>query len=92
MNSSMDRWNTFRQLAGAGIVCGMCFGARNDFGGGAGTTAPKGNSPGGASPLLPQPHRQLAPAGPKIGMGELCLKERADRQRSRVCLVNHRGA
>jgi len=67
-------------VGGAGIICGMCFGARNDLGGGAGIHGAQGNSPGSACGCSGC-WRPSWRSG-RVRMGEALPEERADRQQA----------
>ena len=74
-------------VGGAGIVCDMCFGARNDFGGCAGNHGAKASPCGGAAaPAAPG----AGPAAEEPAWVKLCLKNEQTANKQ-VCLVNHEG-
>jgi invasion protein IalB len=88
MNSSMDRWNTFRRLAGPALFAACALALGTTLAVAQETTAPKA-----AAPAVPA----AAPAAPGAGSAaeesawvKLCLKNEQTANKQ-VCLVNHEG-
>src|SRR5262245_49559696 len=64
----------------AGIVCGMCLSARDDFGGGAGNHGAQGNGPGSACGCSGGRRSSWCSRG--VRLGEAMPQKRADRQQA----------
>ena len=93
MNSSMDRWNTFRRLAGPALFAACALALGTTLAVAQESTAPK-RAPAApaAAPAAPAaPGAGTAAAGPAVEESawvKLCLKNEQTANKQ-VCLVNH---
>src|SRR6478672_8675609 len=83
MNSSMDRWNTFRRLAGPALFAACALTLGTTLAVAQETTAPK------RAPAAPAA-APAAPAAEESAWVKLCLKNEQTANKQ-VCLVNHEG-
>jgi invasion protein IalB len=88
MNSSMDRWNTFRRLAGPALFAACALALGTTLAVAQETTAPKAAAPAvpAATPAAPG----AGPAAEESAWVKLCLKNEQTGNKQ-VCLVNHEG-
>jgi len=84
MNSSMDRWNTFRRLAGPALFAACALALGTTLAVAQETTAPKATPP-----AAPAAGAQAA-APEESAWVKLCLKNEQTGNKQ-VCLVNHEG-
>jgi invasion protein IalB len=85
MNSSMDRWNTFRRLAGPALFAACALALGTTLAVAQETTAPKATTPAAA------PAAGVEASGPEDSAWvKLCLKNEQTGNKQ-VCLVNHEG-
>src|SRR6478609_10558675 len=91
MNSSMDRWNTFRRLAGPALFAACAFARGTTLAVAQESTAPKATAPAApaAAPAAPAAGAQ-AGAPEDSAWVKLCLKNEQTANKQ-VCLVNHEG-
>jgi invasion protein IalB len=87
MNSSMDRWNTFRRLAGPALFAAYTLALGTTLAVAQETTAPK-RAP--AAPAAAPAATGAAPAAEESAWVKLCLKNEQTANKQ-VCLVNHEG-
>ena len=90
MNSSMDRWNTFRRLAGPAFFAACALALGTTLAVAQETTAPKqvpaAPAAAPAAPAAPG----AGPAAEESAWVKLCLKNEQTANKQ-VCLVNHEG-
>ena len=91
MNSSMDRWNTFRRLAGPALFVACALALGTTLAVAQESTAPKATAPAApaAAPAVPAAGAQ-AGAPEDSAWVKLCLKNEQTANKQ-VCLVNHEG-
>ena len=91
MNSSMDRWNTFRRLAGPALFAACALALGTTLAVAQESTAPKATAPAApaAAPAVPAAGAQ-AGAPEDSAWVKLCLKNEQTANKQ-VCLVNHEG-
>jgi len=91
MNSSMDRWNTFRRLAGPALFAACALALGTTLAVAQESTAPKATAPAApaAAPAAPAAGAQ-AGAPEESAWVKLCLKNEQTANKQ-VCLVNHEG-
>jgi invasion protein IalB len=91
MNSSMDRWNTFRRLAGPALFAACALALGTTLAVAQESTAPKATVPAApaAAPAAPAAGAQ-AGAPEESAWVKLCLKNEQTANKQ-VCLVNHEG-
>ena len=88
MNSSMDRWNTFRRLAGPALFVACALALGTTLAVAQESTAPKATAP--AAPAAAPAAGAQAGAPEDSAWVKLCLKNEQTANKQ-VCLVNHEG-
>ena len=88
MNSSMDRWNTFRRLAGPALFAACALALGTTLAVAQESTAPKATAP--AAPAAAPAAGAQAGAPEESAWVKLCLKNEQTANKQ-VCLVNHEG-